>query len=136
MDSFPKKPCKHCGGLNHFPYACFHNPKNKLRSVKGITSNKKHEKAWIQTRVTWIRKNPPPILGTYWECYLRISPQCPVRIDEKRLTLDHVVSRSRDPARRYDTANLKPACWYCNGMKGSQSIEALEKQLGIKISSD
>ena len=133
MDSFPKKPCRFCGGTNHFPYACYHNPKVKARMKKGLTLNQKTKKAWLQTRETWIRKNPPPIAGKYWPCYLKLDPRCPGKIDETRMTLDHVVSRSRDPSRRHDLSNLKPACWYCNTLKGSMSIEALERQYERKI---
>ena len=133
MDSFPKKPCRFCGSMSHFPYMCYLNPKVKERMKKGISLNQKHLKQWLLTRQTWIRKNPPPIGGKYWPCYLKIHPNCRQRVDEKSLTLDHVVSRSRDPSRRYDLTNLRPCCWQCNTMKGSYTIESLENQLGIKI---
>lgn len=138
MDRFPKKPCKFCGGTGHFSYACYKNPKRKTalavrkplqRSTKPIKQNKplkqfgKVAKQWAVTRATWIRKNPPPIEGKYWLCYLRISPQCPVRIELAQLTLDHVVSRSRDPSKRFSLDNLQPACWYCNTIKGSKSLD-------------
>jgi 5-methylcytosine-specific restriction endonuclease McrA len=135
MDRFPKKPCRFCGLTGHFPYECRLNPKKIIKRNAPIRrSNKplkrsplkkvgKQTKQWLITRATWIRRNPPPIEGRYWECYLRIHPWCPVRIDIEHLTLDHVVARTRDPSKRFNQANLRPACGYCNDMKGSQSLE-------------
>lgn len=124
MDRTPKKPCKHCGRMGHYAYACYQNPKRALKQLKRSPINKvgKNTKQWLITRATWIRKNPPTIEGKYWLCYLRIHPWCPVRIDIEHLTLDHVVSRSRDPSKRFTADNLKPACIYCNQMKGSRDI--------------
>jgi 5-methylcytosine-specific restriction endonuclease McrA len=118
--------------MGHFPYECRLNPKRKLKQLKRSPINKvgKQTKQWFITRATWIRKNPPPIEGTYWECYLRIHPWCPVRLDLAHLTLDHVVSRSADPSLRFNANNLKPACQYCNDMKGSRSLEQIMKELG------
>lgn len=138
MDRFPKKPCKFCGGTGHFPYACFNNPKRKENMAKTpkprtpIKQNKplkqfgKVAKQWVLTRKTWIRQNPPPIEGVYWQCYLGISPDCPGRLDIKLLTLDHVISRSRDPSKRFDLDNLKPCCWWCNTVKGSRTVDQVK----------
>lgn len=125
MDRTPKKPCKHCGVKGHFSYACYQNPKRTLKQLKRSPINKvgKQTKQWLITRTTWIKRNPPPIEGKYWMCYLRIHPWCPGRIDVAHLTLDHVVSRSRDPSKRFAADNLKPACIYCNGEKGSKSLD-------------
>lgn len=138
IDSFPKKPCKHCKLTGHFPYQCRLNPKKIIKRTTGIArSNKplkrtrlkkvgKHTKQWLTTRATWVRHNPPPIEGQYWICYLQIHPWCPVRLDIEHLTLDHVVSRSRDPSKRYSADNLKPACKYCNAEKGSRSLDQVK----------
>lgn len=122
MDRFPKKPCKHCGQMGHFSYQCFTNPKKALKRVP-LKKVGKTTKQWFVTRATWIRKNPPPIDGKYWECYLQIHPWCPKRIDIEHLTLDHVVSRSRDPSLRFNLSNLKPACMACNNEKGSKALD-------------
>lgn len=129
MDRTPKKACKHCGKMGHFSYACFNNPKRKLKSIKRSPINKigKTTKQWIITRSTWIKKNPPASDGT-WECYLKIHPWCPGRMDIHRLTLDHVVPRSNDPSLRFALGNLRPACIYCNGEKGSKSLDAVKPQ--------
>lgn len=128
MDRTPKKPCKHCGLMGHFSYACYQNPKRTLKQLKRSPINKvgKNTKQWLITRTTWIKKNPPPIEGKYWMCYLRIHPWCPIRIDVAHLTLDHVVSRSRDPSKRFSQDNLKPACLYCNNEKGSKSLDQVK----------
>lgn len=136
IDRFPKKPCKHCGLTGHFPYQCRANPKKIIKNITRprikpsqkplkrtrIKKVGKYTKQWLITRATWIRKNPPDADG-YWYCYLRIHPFCPYRLTIETLTLDHVISRTRDPSKRYSADNLKPACNYCNNMKGSRSLE-------------
>lgn len=138
LDNFPKKPCKHCGKMGHWSYECRLNPKKIIkkqlrrspiaRSTKPIKRSPikrvgKHTKQWLTTRATWIRHNPAPIRGQYWECYLQIHEWCPKLLTIETLTLDHVVSRSRDPSLRYKADNLKPACIYCNNLKGSRSLD-------------
>lgn len=131
LDRTPKKPCKHCGQMGHYAYQCFANPKKALKRTP-IKKVGKQTKQWFITRATWIRKNPPPIDGKYWECYLQIHEWCPVRIDVAHLTLDHVVSRTRDPKKRFAQDNLKPACIHCNGMKGSRSVEQVTQAKGTR----
>lgn len=135
MDQTPKKPCKYCGLMGHYPYACYQNPKRALkalkrtelkRSTKPINKIGKTTKQWFITRATWIRHNPPTIDGQYWECYLHIHPWCPGRVDIKTLTLDHVVSRSHDASLRFNLSNLRPACKYCNSEKGSKSLDRVK----------
>lgn len=131
MDQRPKKACKYCKQMGHFSYACFQNPKRTLKKLKRSPIKKvgKYTKQWLVTRATWIRNNPPPIDDQYWVCYLQIHPWCPKQIDISRLTLDHVVSRTRDPGKRFSANNLKPACSYCNVEKGSKPIEAIKSEL-------
>ena len=128
MDRFPKKPCKHCKQMGHFPYQCFTNPKKALKRTP-INKIGKQTKQWFITRATWIRKNPPPIDGQYWTCYLQIHEWCPVRLDIKTLTLDHVISRSHAPGLRFNADNLRPACRYCNSEKGSRSLDKVKIDL-------
>lgn len=125
LDRSPKKPCKCCGQMGHYAYQCFANPKKALKRVP-VKKVGKQTKQWFITRATWIRRNPPPIDGKYWECYLRIHEWCPVRVDVAHLTLDHVISRTRDPKKRFAQNNLKPACIYCNEMKGSRSLDEVK----------
>lgn len=128
MDRTPKKPCKHCGMMGHFSYACYQNPKRTLKKLKRSPIKKvgKYTKQWLVTRAKWIRSNPPPIDGQYWMCYLQIHPWCPKKISIEQLTLDHVVARSADPSKRFSAANLKPACYYCNEKKGSRALETVK----------
>lgn len=131
MDRTPKKPCKHCGLMGHFSYACYQNPKRKLKALKRSPINKvgKNTKQWFVTRATWIKKNQPDENG-YWYCYLQIHEWCPVKLTIHTLTLDHVVSRSRDPKQRFSQDNLRPACKYCNAEKGSRSLETVREAQG------
>jgi 5-methylcytosine-specific restriction endonuclease McrA len=122
LDNSPKKPCKTCGLKGHYTYKCYANPKRGLKRMP-IKARGKETKQWLVTRATWIRNNPPPIDGKYWLCYLRISPMCPVHLTIKNITLDHVVSRRKDPKKKFSADNLKPACYYCNNEKGSRSLE-------------
>lgn len=128
LDRFPKKKCKHCERMGHFPYQCPSRPRKEFKRTP-LKKLGRQGLQWIDTRAQWIEDNPPPIEGRYWECYLRIHPWCPVRIDIDNLTLDHVVSRSRDASKRHSADNLRPACGFCNTMKGSQSLEKI-RQLG------
>jgi len=125
MDRRPKKACKICHAMGHYPYQCFKKPKKALKQVP-IKKIGKTTKQWFITRATWFRKNPPPVDGIYWICYLNIHPWCPVRLDADSVTLDHVVSRSRAPGLRFNLDNIKPACIYCNNMKGSKSLEQVK----------
>ena len=138
MDRSPKKPCKHCGLMGHFSYQCYTNPRKALKRTEIKRSNKpikkvgKQTKQWFITRSTWIKNNHPTIDDEFWECYLQIHEWCPVRIDIYHLTLDHVVSRSRDPSLRFTQSNLKPSCTYCNIEKGSRSYEAVMAAKGTR----
>lgn len=127
IDRFPKKPCRFCNTTGHFPYQCVANPKVVLKRKKGLKRTPinrvgKTTKQWLVTRSTWIRKNPPDEHG-YWYCYLQIHPWCPGRLTLETLTVDHVVSRSRDASLRFNQDNLRPACSFCNNAKGSKSLE-------------
>ena len=125
IDGFTKKVCKHCGLMGHYSYMCRTNPRKAIKRVP-LKKVGKYTKQWFITRATWIKKNPPPIEAQYWECYLQIHPWCPKLIDINALTLDHVVSRTRDPSKRFNLSNLKPACTYCNNMKGSRSLDKIQ----------
>lgn len=115
----PKKPCKHCGSMEHWPYMCIKNPKKR----KQLKKFGKYGKQWIVTRDTWIRKNPP--VNGYWTCYLQIHPYCPINLTITTLTIDHIVARSTDPSKRYSLDNLMPACRWCNEQKGSRKLDVV-----------
>lgn len=121
-----ERMCKNCGQT--FPQyntaqtlcgKCAYNKYAKPR--KPIKKIGKVAKAWIGERKQWIENNPPDEYG-YWTCYLQIAPLCPKRIDIDQLTLDHVIPKSR-----HQKTELKPACVYCNGLKGSRTLDNLNK---------
>lgn len=132
MDRFPKKPCKHCKGMGHFPYRCSKNPKNSFKK-NGLKKNGKYAKQWAITRKTWIKNNPPDVDGKYWICYLQINEWCPKLLSEKTLTIDHVVSRSSDSSLRFSQDNLQPACIYCNNQKGSKKLEVVKPEISQQL---
>lgn len=89
---------------------------------KRINHRGKKTHQWLdEDRPKWIKNHPPSHEG-YWQCYLMIHPRCPIFINEGRLTLDHVKPRGTHPHKRRSQQNLKPACRYCNGLKGSMSL--------------
>lgn len=91
-------------------YNRYAKPRKAIKRIGKVTA------AWLDERLAWIENNPPSHEG-YWECYLQIAPLCPKFIDIDQLTLDHVVARSKHQA-----TELRPACAYCNGMKGSKKL--------------
>lgn len=104
--------------------------RTRLKQIGKVTQK------WIDTRKEWLALNPPPVEGRFYICYLQISPGCPVYLDSEApalledgtpnpvgVTIDHVVARTRDYSKRFDLDNLRPACWYCNDLKGSKSVD-------------
>lgn len=145
LNRAPSKPCKLCHLEGHFPFQCRLNPKKIIqrsqqqiqrspikRSTTPLKRSRikpgagKHHKQWLIIRATWIQKNPPPIREQFWTCYLQIHEWCPIQLNINSITLDHVVSRSRDPSLRYNLENLRPACIYCNEKKGSRSLDQVK----------
>lgn len=73
----------------------------------------KHERLWAKARKIWIKNNPPSHQG-YYEC-----TYCHKWVPADEITIDHIWPRSARPDLRYVQSNLVPACWSCNGNKGS-----------------
>jgi 5-methylcytosine-specific restriction endonuclease McrA len=72
---------------------------------------------WKITRRKWIKKNPADFQG-YWYCVVGGGA-----LTKDTLTLDHNISRSRDPSLRHDLTNLFPMCGKHNFLKGSRSLK-------------
>lgn len=72
--------------------------------------------AWTVTRKKWIKKNPPSHEG-YWYCVVGGG-----HLTQYTMTLDHDISRSRNPKLRYKLDNLNPMCSWHNNDKGSRSL--------------
>ena len=130
----PKKPCRYCGELGHYPYKCFYKPMKNAKPCKFCSSSKhlswqcfqnpnrleqskkkiksgKVTVKWIITRKKWFKENP----ADHYVCYI-----CGKWLTPEETTLDHVIPRSRAPHLRYEFSNLKPCCFVCNGEKGSK----------------
>lgn len=113
--------CKHCGSSLHTSLMCFFKPRKAIKH-EAIKSYEKRKTVALE----WYADNPPNSSGQ-WECYLQISSSCPIFVTRETITLEHVKSKARYPGLRYDKTNLKPACQYCNKIKGSRDIEDLIK---------
>ena len=113
-----QKYCDDCD-ITHYPIMCFNKPRVRLRTISTKTLSKTQA-----TRHLWLKLNPPTEQG-FWICYLNISPFCLLKLTQATLKLDHVKARSRYPELKYDVSNLRPACEFCNDMKGSRDLEEL-----------
>lgn len=98
---------------------CSYNRYHK--QPKPIKRMGKKAKAWADERTQWIIDNPPDEYG-YWYCYLMATPLCPKRLDADQLTIDHTNNRNHKGI-------LLPCCVYCNGWKGSRSLDVIAKIL-------
>lgn len=115
--------CNHCGAVGkHYAWQCPSRSKQPLRK-ESIKSRSKR----LEVRELWFELNPPDKHGM-WTCYLQISPDCPKRLSEGMVNLEHVKPRSKNPELKYDVSNIKAACLRCNGAKGSRSIAGLARQ--------
>ena len=74
----------------------------------------------------WVKDNPPDDDGT-WECYLQISSKCLKRVSKRTMTKEHVEPKVKRPDLKFDPNNIRPACSWCNKLKGSQTLEQLAK---------
>lgn len=82
---------------------------------------------WDKARRQWFKDHP----GEWFYCSLRISPKCPGATRREETTLDHDISRTRDPSLRIVQANLQPACQWCNELKGSRSTAEVKEIYGV-----
>lgn len=97
---------------------CFNKPRGTIRNT-----SRKTDQRWIDTKVAWFKQNPGP---TY-ECYLKISIYCPRKLTLETLVLEHVIPKSRGEKYKYDIANIRPSCKFCNFIKGSRTIPDMIK---------
>lgn len=117
------KPCELCGSIFHYPYQCRLNPKTRkfIRHEAPKTRQKR-----VQTAKAWHEANPPDEYG-YWDCYLKISPGCYVRVNLQTLNREHVKPKTRHPELKYEVTNIKPACPPCNALKESRDLENIKE---------
>ena len=108
--------CLVCSKRAYSDYCVQHKPRKPIKSHPGIKQRKPIKKTgkqydkWIKTKAGWFETNKAP----YYFCHY-----CGKMMTRSQLTLDHKIPRSRAPELRYAKKNLVPACWTCNGLKGS-----------------
>lgn len=113
--------CKYCDSDNHFSIDCLDKPRGPLKSTKQVRYRLgKNAAKDIEFKNQWIQDNPPP-----WICYLQIHPWCPYKLDVYNMTLEHVEPKSKAPGKRHSKKNIRPACEFCNNLKGSRSLEQI-----------
>lgn len=124
--------CTYCKQAGHYQTFCRQKPNKPIqKNAKGgiLPLHKRVGKIQAENmliRQKWIQKNPPDYRG-YWACYLQIHPLCPKLLDIYMMTLEHVIPKSKGEEHRRDLQNILPSCSFCNGLKGSRSIENLAK---------
>lgn len=123
----PKNMCKFCGKTDHTSLMCLKKPRRPIKKESAKTLSKR-----TATRREWFKLNPPDDKGV-WVCYLQISPECPIKLTRSTITLEHVRSKVRAPELKYDINNLRPACGYCNKLKGSLDLNELHILTSIRI---
>lgn len=109
--------CKYCKKRSYNEYCFRHKPRKPINKESTKTKQKR-----IDVSKEWYDQNPPDEFG-YWDCYLKISPSCYLRVNQKTINLEHVKSKVRRPDLKYDVKNLKAACSPCNKMKSSKNLE-------------
>lgn len=114
--------CTYCGKTNHTSIACFNKPRKAIKRISDKTVIKD-----LESRGEWLQANPGDIERGKWLCYLQISEQCPKILTIETLTREHVKPKGSHHSLKYNIANIKPACYFCNSLKGSRSIESLAK---------
>lgn len=83
---------------------------------------------WLICRAEWLELNPPDIEDLYYQCAL-----CPYTIHKDEVTLDHIITRSRNKTLKYTHSNLQPTHWSCNAARGSMTMEAWNKKRGLSV---
>lgn len=115
--------CKHCGSDEHTAFYCKAKPRTPIkRGKKPINRFGKQARQWSTFRKLYLEAHLPNAEG-YYECYLQTVPECPRWLLPEQVTLDHKKSRSGNPQLRFNEENIGISCFFCNGHKGSLSLE-------------
>lgn len=105
-----------------------HKKKTKAKQViKYYHPMTATDAAWLVCRAEWLESHPPDIDDLYYQCAL-----CPYPVHKDEVTLDHIVTRSRDKKLIFEHSNLQPAHGRCNVERGSMTMEAWNKRRKIK----
>jgi 5-methylcytosine-specific restriction endonuclease McrA len=100
---------------------CFQNPRTKISA-----ESSQHRKKRVYTAAIWFENNPPDEDG-YWDCYLQISVNCMQRVNRGTIQLEHIFPKKNYPELAFVVENIKPACLFCNKLKGSKTIYQIAK---------
>ena len=111
--------CKNCGQIGHYQTFCFYQVHEPIKKESEKAKVKR-----IMTKRRWLKENPPDENGQ-WTCYLQISAYCLKKLTKYTLTLEHVEAKVRRQELKYNTKNIRPACSWCNKLKGSRSLAEL-----------
>jgi hypothetical protein len=113
-----KQPvCTICNRIGHTQTFCF-NKKNKA-----ITKFGKEAKKDMESRNAWLQSIANK--DGEWPCYLQISPLCPKILTIETITKEHIKPKGSHRELAHEISNFMPACIFCNGLKGSRSLERL-----------
>lgn len=124
--------CKSCGGSGHYKINCLMTartvPKAKKRYIKPESDKAKERR--LKVREEWFELNPPDAPDGRWYCYLDGLSEygCWSVLSREQIEehgLEHVISKARSRAKKFDVANLRAACPACNQVKRSWSVEEL-----------
>jgi 5-methylcytosine-specific restriction endonuclease McrA len=114
------KPCALCGKLGHSKSFCYLNQKPPIRVRYKSTTKKtairrigKKGKKWLVVRAAYLATLTPDENGCV-ECAICHKP-----CEFNKLTVDHIIPRSKRPDLEYEPSNFQPAHYKCNKEKGS-----------------
>jgi hypothetical protein len=121
-----EKVCSFCGSPTHTAFLCSRRRHawDSHRKTPLRRESKVHNQRRSIVSRTWFIENPPDESGGYI-CYLQLSASCPTWVSKNEVTLEHVYPKKLYPELRYLTINIKPACEFCNKLKGSNRLESL-----------
>lgn len=122
------KPCKYCGGTDHTSLMCFNKPRvpdARLKNRQLQYRIGKEDAEDVAFRSGW-KQSIANHTGMY-PCYLKISPLCPGWLTMDQVTLEHKNPKSRFPEQRRDRKNAGIACEPCNKLKGTRTLEELQR---------
>lgn len=106
------KPCTYCHKDGHTAFLCPQKPRKRIETTKPMKKMGKVAKKWKETRRVYMGSDE------VWSCVIGGA-----RLTRETVTIDHIISRGRDPSKRYELDNLQPLCYFHNQEKGSLSME-------------
>ncbi len=113
------KHCLKCGKRAYSDYCMQHKPRKPISKIgKQGKLNQATSKEF--------RDSLEP--DRIYVCYLQIHPYCLRQLRYEQVVPEHVEAKSRSPHLRHNLKNIWVSCVFCNGLKGSRSLENLAKE--------